>query len=234
MNDFQVLFSALLITFILALLHHLSNKISNLMEKHHYRILSLSAGTLIAMIFLVLLPEVLNISNSPFIFLFILLGFAIFHLTEKFLYQHVKNKREILKELKELHILGFFIDHFILGFVLVTALEITHVYGYLLLIPIFLNTISSSFTMAHIHEKTKTNFNKLLLSIAPMLGALVAFALDIDPQLEASILAFILGMLLYIVNRDILPTQEKGDPILFVLGSFIVVIIWIGLLSAGL
>jgi hypothetical protein len=230
--DFAILVISLAV--ILSVLHYFSHKISKFMEMHHYRVLSFSGGTLIAFIFLVLLPEVIHVSASTTIFLLILLGFLIFFLTEKFLYQNVKNKKELLKELKTVHIIGFFADHFIMGFLLVTTLELTMGAGFLILIPIFLNTISSSIAMVHIHEKAETNVNKFILSASPILGAIFALLLETDESVQAMILAFILGMLLFIVNRDVLPKEEKGDPLWFIIGIIIIISILLIINSAGI
>jgi hypothetical protein len=179
------------------------------------------------MIFLVLIPEVVQASHSNTIFFLMLLGFIFFYLTEKYLYQHVKNKRQLLKELKELHAVGFFVDHYILGFILVTVLAIQGPLSFLILLPIFLHTISSSISLDHIHEKAKTHVNKIVLSISPFLGAITALALEIEEGLQALFLSFAIGMLIYIVNRDILPREAKGKPSLFILGVVIVGVVWL-------
>ncbi len=211
---------------ILAIIHILSEKTAKFMERYHYGVLSFSGGTLIALNFLVLLPEVIRISDSANIFFLMLMGFIVFHLTEKFLYQHVKNKKQLFKELKELHDIGFFIDHFILGFVLVTILEINSTAGLLILIPVFLHTISSSISLEHIHEKAKTGVNKMILTLAPVIGVLSALVLEIDEEAQGAVLAFVLGMLIYIVNRDILPREGKGRIEFFLSGVGLVMLIW--------
>lgn len=227
MNELIFIILVLVIAIFLSTIHYLSDIFSKIMEKHHYDVLSFSGGTLIAYIFLVLFPEVLHISDSAEIFLLILLGFIVFHITEKFLYQHVKNKREMLKELKELHTLGFFLDHLILGFVLVTTLKFSEPIGYLLILPIFMHTISSSITMEHIHEKAKTKINKIILSASPLIGAIIALILEIGQYIQGLILAFIIGMLLYIVGKDVLPKEEKGQPLMFIIGVTIILLTWL-------
>ncbi len=218
--------SVLAIAACMSVTHYLSHRISVFMEEHHYRVLSFSGGSLIALIFLVLLPETVRIARTDDVYLLLLAGFVAFHLTEKYLYQHVRNKCDLLEDLRELHVAGFFVDHFILGFVLVTTVELTPQAGYLILIPVFLHTISSSITMEHIHETAETHVHKLLLSASPLLGAIVALALEVEAQTEASVLAFIIGMLLYIVNRDIIPKEEKGRPAMFITGLAVVVVPW--------
>ncbi len=227
MADLEFIIIVLLIAAALSTVHYFSNRVSEFMEKNHYDVLSYSGGTLIALIFLILLPEVIGISDSKIIFLLILLGFVVFHLTEKYLYQHVKNKRQQLRKLKELHQAGFFIDHFILGFVLVTILEITDYLGFLILIPIFLHTISSSISLDHIHEKAQTSVPKTVLSASTLFGAVTALILEIDEKTQAAVLAMTLGILIYIVNRDILPEEEKGRPLWFIAGISSILLIWI-------
>ena len=48
---------ALVLAFILSLVHFFSSKISDKIEKHHTRIISLSAGIFIALLFLDILPQ---------------------------------------------------------------------------------------------------------------------------------------------------------------------------------
>jgi zinc transporter ZupT len=212
---------------ILSFLHYFSHKFSSFIKKHHYKGLSLSGGTLIAIIFLILLPEISMFENIAPIYLMMLLGFSIFYMGEKYLYQHVKNKKDMLDDLKEMHTLGFFIDHFILGFVLVTTLDLEKSFGYLIFFPIFLHTVSSSIALDHIDKRAKTKLKKIVLSSSPLIGAIVALIFEIRETILAVSLSLILGMLLYIVNRDILPGGKRGHPKMFILGVSIVVAIWV-------
>lgn len=226
MTNLILMSAVLLVALFLSFLHLISESFSKLIVKHHNAVLSFSAGTMIALLFLIILPEILHISTEPIIFLLMLLGFILFHLSEKYLYQHGKNKRERMKELKELHVAGFFIDHFILGLFFVTTVELTGSIGLVILIPIILHILSSSIAMEHIHERAKTHLNKFVLSLSPFLGALVAFTLEVDETIQVALLAFIFGMLLYIVNRDVMPKKEKGSSTLFVAGVALVLAIW--------
>ncbi|MEE9223629.1 MAG: hypothetical protein V3U51_02650 [Thermoplasmata archaeon] len=226
MNEVQTAL-VLMVAVILSVVHYLSHKVSVFMEKHHYRLLSFSGGLFLALIFLTLLPEVAEFSDSVSVYLLMLLGFVIFHLAAKFLYQHVKNKNEMLGELKVLHEVGFFLDHFILGFVLVTAIDIDPTLGFLIAVPIFLHTVSSSISMQHIHERAKTGTNKVILSLSTLLGVIVALALEVERNVQGAILALLLGMLLYIGIRDFIPREEKGYPVLFLAGVGVVMLFWL-------
>ncbi len=226
MNEVQIAL-VLLVAIVIGGVHYLSHKVSVFMEKHHYRLLSFNGGLFLALIFLILLPEVIVFSDSVSVYFLMLLGFVIFHLAAKFLYQHVKNKKEMLGELKVLHEVGFFLDHFMLGFVLVTAVDIDPTLGFLIAIPIFLHTVSSSISMQHIHESARTGTNKIVLSMSTLLGVIIALVLNVERVIQGAILALLLGMLLYIGIRDFIPREERGYPILFLVGVGLVMLFWL-------
>ena len=157
------------------------------------------------------------------VFLVLTLGFVLFHLSEKYLYQHIKDKKVLLKDLAELHNAGFFIDHLMVGFVLFLTFELASFTNYIIFIPFLLHTISSSMSLEHIHMKIKTKFNKFLLSSSTLLGALLAFFIKLEAFWYYTIFAFFLGSLLYISMRDMLPKGKKGNPLMFLIGFLIVV-----------
>jgi zinc transporter ZupT len=226
MNEVQTTL-LLVVAIIISVVHYLSDKVSGFMEKHHYKLLSFNGGLFLALILLILLPEVTAFSDSVSVYFLMLMGFVIFHLAGKFLYQHVKNKQEMLGELKVLHEVGFFLDHFMLGFVLVTAVDIDPTLGFVIAIPIFLHTFSSSISMQHIHESARTGTNKIILSLSTLLGVIVALVLKVEENIQGAILALLLGMLLYIGIRDFIPREEKGSPVLFLVGVGVVILSWL-------
>ena len=217
MNEVQTAL-VLFVAIVISVVHYLSDKVSGFMEKHHYRLLSFNGGLFLALIFLILLPDVIEFSDTNSVY---------FLMAAKFLYQHVKNKKEMLGELKVLHEVGFFLDHFMLGFVLVTAVDIDPTLGFLIAIPIFLHTVASSISMQHIHERAKTGTNKVILSLSTLLGVIAAILLSVERNVEGAILALLLGMLLYIGIRDFIPREEKGYPVLFLAGVALVTLIYL-------
>jgi zinc transporter ZupT len=226
MNEVQTAL-LLMIAIALSVVHYLSHRVSAFMEKHHYKLLSFNGGLFLALIFLILLPEVIDFSDTVSVYLLMLLGFVIFHLAGKFLYQHVKNKKDMLGDLRVLHEAGFFIDHFMLGFVLATAVRIDPTLGFLIVIPIFLHTVSSSISMQHLHESAKTGTNRIVLSLSTLAGVIVALVLEVERIVQGAILALLLGMLLYIGIRDFIPRGEKGYPLLFLAGVALVTSVYL-------
>ena len=106
---------AYLFGILLGLGHYLSELIS---WKHREKIISFIAGMSIAYLFLELFPLLFQEGKqvSEVVFLFVMLGFLVFFVFEKYVYQHSKT-RMIAREISWLHAIGFFLYHFIIGMV---------------------------------------------------------------------------------------------------------------------
>ena len=215
----------LLLALLLSLTHLSSGYLSRVVESYHTKIVSFSAGILVALLFLSLLPEAVKGHADAPIYAFLLLGFVVFHLTEKYLYQHITDKKRLLRDLAELHRLGFFLDHFIVGLVLVLTAQITPSLGLALFIPFFFHTLSSSLSLEHLHERFPTHLSKLILASSPFLGAVAASALRLTAPVFYGLFAFTLGLLLYVVTRDMLPQGKRGDSGAFLLGTLLVTLL---------
>jgi hypothetical protein len=88
MNELNLL--ALALAFLLGFLHFFSDMIRFSEDERKYRIISFAAGISISYLFLDLLPHTYEaaIHLREWVFVFLLLGFALFHLVEKYIYQH--------------------------------------------------------------------------------------------------------------------------------------------------
>ncbi|MEK6942381.1 MAG: hypothetical protein AABW85_05995 [archaeon] len=208
---------------LLSVAHLFSGKVQKQIEKFHTKIISLSAGIFTAYIFLSMLPEFFKGTQllGATAFQLLLAGFIVFHALEKYLYQHIKNKNELMTDLAELHIIGFFFDHFVTGIILFFALTTENIFiGSLIFLPLFLHTISSSMSLQHIYERFNKNMAmNALLSFSPLIGTIFAQTLNPTPALHYSIFSFIIGTLLYVVIRDTMPAGKKGNIELFIFGA---------------
>lgn len=213
-----------LLALVLSIVHFFSRTISKIIEKHHINITSFSAGMFLTLIFLDFLPRaaVGTEHNAP-VFLALAIGFVMYHLSEKYLYQHVKNKEALLEELAELHNVGFFIDHLMIGFVMVLTFKLTSYTNYLIFIPFLLHTISSSMSLEHIRARIKTEVNRFMLSVSTLLGALFAHFAQLETFWYYTLFSFFLGALLYISVRDMLPGGKKGNPLMFLIGFLLTI-----------
>ena len=216
----------LILAFVLGILHFLSSEYAAQIKRHHTKIISFSAGILISFIFLEALPEIsFGSSIVGFnIYIILLAGFASFHVVEKYFYQHRTEHSDLAYRLKELHVLGFFVNHFILGFALVLFFELPgrlSVLGYAVFIPFALHTVSSALSLRYIIAGVaNTDIWKTVLSGSVFLGAITSFVLYevITAATFYIMFAFIVGILLYIIIRDMLPQGRMGNPLFFVIG----------------
>lgn len=211
----------------LSVLHYFFEKISSSAGRFHEILLSFGAGTLLSTIFLILLPEAVHSTSTIVVYPLILIGYVVFLLSEKYLYQHVKDPVLLEEELYHLHAVGFFLDHFIKGFILVAIVELEPILGFLTAIPFLIHTLSSSIALEEIHKVSERTVDKILLSSSPVVGVLVGVFIDMGPNMERYILAFVSGLMLFLVSRDIMPKEKEGRPLFFLLGLSAIFFIWL-------
>jgi len=217
------------LAFILSAVHVFSEEYSRHVEKYHIHTISFSAGLFLGLIFLSLLPEALkgieHVGENAFLLMAV--GFVLFHLGEKYIYQHVKNKNELLQDLASIHALGFFINHFVIGIALFLVFSFESVFhGFLIFIPLLLHAFSSSLSLNHIDKHfNRKSLSGLVLPLSPVLGVGFAAFLNPNKPLYYSLFAFVLGAMFYIVVRDMLPRKEKGKPLLFLTGALLSILI---------
>lgn len=213
---------------ILAFVHLFSEKYVSHVEKFHVHTLSFSAGLFLGLIFLDLLPEVFKGTYylGESVYLFMVFGFTLFHIGEKYVYQHVKNKSELLKDLSLIHIFGFFVNHFLIGILVFIVFSYERfVSGFFVFIPLLLHSFSSSISLEHIgkhfNKKILTNF---FLPISPVLGVAFAALFHTNLAFYYTIFPFVVGAMLYIVIRDTIPRGEAGKPAFFLIGVLLSVL----------
>lgn len=216
----EAIISGLICGVVLAMVHLASESIHLRHGKMRWRIISFAAGISIAYLFLHLLPETYEAANhiKGWVFVFLLAGFTVFHLIEKYVYQHVERER-LVRDLKEIHSVSFFIYHFVVGVALTGKFEESMLEGLLFLVPVAFHAGLSTASLSGIHDDMmELKFVRVLLSISTLLGVVFAALIRIPPALELSLVSFVAGVLLYIIVREFLPQKEKGEPAYFVLG----------------
>jgi zinc transporter ZupT len=218
----------ILLGVVLSAVHIFGEDIVNSYKKHdRHKILSFAAGISITYLFLQFLPELyigVEVVNKV-IFVYVLLGFILLHLREKYIYQHLESER-LLYELKEAHSIAFFVYHFLLGIVVVQVIKINLVQGLLFYIPILLHAGVSNVALSELHYHIKEKFNvRLLLSLAPFSGVLVGLLVNISSFVHYMLLGFVAGALIYVIIRDILPEDRSGYVEYFIIGSILYALI---------
>jgi len=223
---YNALAFAVLLGLALAFVHYFSDSIHLAHRKRRMKILSFTAGIFLVYLFLDLLPTIHlgDTALTRFSLVFIVIGFSVLHLAEKFVYEREYKNTEVLKrELREIHSLSFFIYHFFIGILLVNILEnVSAVAALLFFIPVFLHTSLSSLSLNKIHGSVKENvFARIALSFSTMAGILAGYLVSISLATFHVLLGLLIGVLLYIVIADSIPREREGDPKYFLLGIIV-------------
>jgi len=82
-------------------------------------------------------------------------------------------------------------------------------------LPFILLTISSSILLRIIDKTSKSNILKLALGSSTLLGAITATLFSFNELFYIGSFGYVLGSLIYIVSRDIMPAEEKKESLLF-------------------
>ncbi len=141
---------------------------------------------------------------SEFLFLFMLVGFLLVHLAEKYIYRHIMNKQELLEDLKVVHIIGFGLDNFLVGFIIASLVELDFSVVINLSVPLFLQMLTSSISLDSIDTRINDKYSKIILSVLPILGAILGIVLEFEHLVTNYVLAFVLGILFYMIVQDVI------------------------------
>ena len=203
---------ALILGILFGIAHYLSEAVCNKFSKHRDILISFIAGISVSYVFVELFPGLFH-ENPAFrevIFLFVLLGFFIFYVFEKYIYKHAKSKL-IVKDLANLHSVAFFIYHFVIGLVLVDLISNKKEW-LLLFIPVFLYSLVGEISLNEVHEHIKNKWYwRLLLALSTVFGVLTAYIINISMAFDLILLGFVAGALIYIVVRESIPKERSGN-----------------------
>ena len=217
------IFISLTLGFLLGLIHFIGEGLKIPEGSRHYQIISFASGITIGYLFLDLLPHTYDAADhlKSGVFFFLLMGFALVHLVEKYFYQHAEASK-LRTEFKMFHSATFFIYYFLVGFVVVELVQKSVLEGILFIFPVMLHAGLSSASLSEIHGRFQpTLWERILLSLATPIGVLLAFSFPLPLVLQNITISVIAGILLYVFVKVFLPEKEKGQPIFFILGLIV-------------
>lgn len=216
----SILTIAILFSLFLGVVHFWNEKIFFKKEEAKAKTKSFVAGASVSYLFLYLLPDLYRTVNNTneWIFIFILFGFSLIHLLEKYFYQHTSGEERLFK-FKEIHFFIFFLYYFIIGIVLTKFLKISLWSGFLFFLPIVFYAGVSRISFAEINSHLREQkIFRILLSLASFLGVVLASMFLEQTFLYYILQAFIIGSFFYIVIMDFIPKEANGKPEYFLLG----------------
>lgn len=224
----SVLVPALVFAAILAVVHFFGEEIDEQTYPHQHLIASFAAGLTVAYIFLQLFPELHAGVDSAgnIVFLLSLGGFAVMHLTEKYIYHHDLTAEEFKEDFREFHSAFLFIYHLALGVIIWFLLQDSLARGILFFIPVLFHTSVSSLSLSELDEDIKDSLSvRIAVSSSVLLGVLIASLLSITAFQFYTIIATVTGMFLYVVISDSIRPGDETEPLGFLLGAVIYTLI---------
>jgi len=219
--------AAILVTLAIILVHILGEKFSKHIEKFHRELLSLGAGLMVGIFFLKILPHITLGEQflGQFVYVFLLIGFILIHILEKYVYQHARSKREVAKDIILFEKAGLAAHGFFIGFFIAVYFEAFEQLAYLIVAPFFIRTFAISVSSAHISEKNESRLYTILKNTPFMIGTLSGLILSSSKVWLFIALSIATGFIVYIIIRDMIPPQKEGRPIYFVVGALVILFI---------
>lgn len=179
-----------------------------------------STGTLIAVAFLDLLPESINLANSisldtKYIFLTVVLSFLFYSFLEKYFLAHHHHEDD-----DHGHILGpigagsLVFHSFLDGAAIGAAFQVNPAVGLIVALAVIAHDFTDGINTVTLMLKNKHNSKRAMLflifdALAPVLGILLTSLIHINEQILAFIFAFFVGEFIYIGAANLLPETHK-------------------------
>ena len=185
-------------------------------------LLALSAGFLLALAFVDLIPESLDAIGSEAA-LFMLLGYAILHFFEHTVVGHLHFGEEKHKDVMVSRaasystFAGLFVHAFFDGFAISAGMQFDFALGVLVFVAVFLHKIPEGLTIATVmlvadHQRRTALLASGAIGLATMLGVISVFLLaGIDEQVVGRAFAFAAGATVYVGASDLVPEINRSE-----------------------
>lgn len=193
----------------LALKEKLLNKITMLL-------VGFSAGALIGGAFLHLIPEALEKSKGDSLFLYVIIGFVIFYILEKFLYwRHCHKAKCGVHMFTYLNLIGDAVHNFTDGLIIVASFVVDFKLGLATTLAVIAHEIPQEFGDFGVliyggFSKVKALFYNFLSGLTAIVGAVVGFFLySVIEEKIIFLLPLTAGGFIYIAASDLIPELRK-------------------------
>lgn len=197
--------------------------------------LALSAGFLLSLALVNLIPEAIELSEmAPF---YVILGFGILHLFEHTVFRHMHfGEEKHFHDVKKLSFVlptfaGLFIHTIFDGIALSAVFLHEWSLGVLVFLGLMLHKLPEGLTIASVTiaaNMKQSSGHKVVLMLASgsFIGLFIVFFLEkISPELSGGLLGFAGGIALYICTADLIPEVNKSKkrlvPVTLFAGMFL-------------
>jgi zinc and cadmium transporter len=192
----------------------------NILSKILLLLISFSAGALIGAAFLHLIPEAVEKSGHSEVYLFVIIGFILFFILEKYLYwRHCHKGKCEIHTFTYLNLVGDGVHNFIDGLIIGSSFVVNINFGFATSFAIIMHEIPQEIGDFGVLvygglSKNKALFYNFLSAITAILGTVIGFALantsDVFLKLLMPVAA---GGFIYIASCDLIPELHKQQDI---------------------
>ena len=178
-------------------------------------LVAFSGGALLGGAFLHLIPEALTGLSIDAVFLYVLVGFTVFFLIEKFLHWHHCHDGECeVHPVSSLILFGDGIHNFIDGLIIATSFFVSIEFGIITTIIIIAHELPQELgdfgVLIHSGmKKGKALFYNFLSQLMAVAGGLVGYFLSGETEFKAYMLPIAAGGFIYIAASDLIPELHK-------------------------
>lgn len=166
----------------------------------------LTAGTILALIFLEIIPEIVELNNSQFVLLSVISGFVLFHILEKVLslHSHHEEGHEHHDHIssKKIGAWALILHSLLDGMAIGLAYNISPAFGLIVAIGVIAHDFSDGFNTVTLSHSKRLLF---LDSIAPVLGIIIGSFFVFSDKVMSVLFGIFAGILLYVSTSDVLP-----------------------------
>jgi zinc and cadmium transporter len=188
----------------------------NLLNKILLFLISFSAGALIGGAFLHLIPEAVEKSGTSEVYLFVIVGFILFFILEKYLYwRHCHKGKCEIHTFTYLNLVGDGVHNFIDGLIIGTSFVVNISFGITTTFAIIMHEIPQELGDFGVLvygglNKNKALFYNFLSALTAVLGTVIGYALANTSGVFLKLLMPIgAGGFIYIASCDLIPELHK-------------------------
>lgn len=171
----------------------------------------LTAGVLISVVFLEMIPEILEISNSTLPLLWIVIGFVVFHIVEKIFslhHSHSEQHDHGHVASKTVGVWALILHSMLDGVSIGLAYQVSPTFGTLLAVGVIAHDFSDGFNTVSLTSNGPVSRSRKFLfldAIAPAVGVILGFWITFPDNILVILLGIFGGILLYVATGDVLP-----------------------------
>jgi ZIP family zinc transporter len=165
-----------------------------------------TAGTLLSLIFLEIIPEVIELNSSPLILLSVIFGFITFHILEKIfsLHGHHEENHDHHDHIssKKIGAWALILHSLFDGIAIGLAYNVSPAFGLIVAIGVIAHDFSDGFNTVTLSHSKRLLFTD---SLAPVLGIIIGSFFTFPDHIMSILFGLFAGVLLYVSTSDILP-----------------------------